>query len=91
MREQDRVEPDVRVGLARLVADATTQVDARQCVDPLSARASDRLLDGRLEAVREVEHDIGLLNASHIPRGQLDVMRLGAGRGQVVDTEPRPA
>ena len=65
-REQDRVEPDVRVGLARLVADTAAKRHAGQHVDALALGAVDCLLDRGLEPVREVEHDVGGLDAGDV-------------------------
>ena len=50
-------------------------------------RAVERLLDRGLEAVREVEHEVGPLDAGHVLRRQLDVVRLGARRRQVRDRD----
>ena len=54
-------------------------------------RSLDRLFDGRLEAVREIQDDAGGLDAFDVARRELDVVRLGARRREVVDLERRAA
>jgi len=41
--------------------------------------------DRRLEAVADVEHDVGRLELRNRPRCELEVVRLGALRSQVLD------
>jgi hypothetical protein len=89
--EQDRVEPDVRIGLAHFVANTSAQVDARERVDPLSVGTRNGLLDCRLEAVREVEHHVRLLDPPDVARTELDVVRFRAGRREVLDVDLRSA
>ena len=69
----DRVEPDVRITARR----------TREQV----YRAAAALLHGRFEtgheAAAEIEDDRGLVDIANVPRGELEVVRLGAGRRQV--------
>ncbi len=48
------------------------------------AGVGDGVIDGGLEA-RQVEDQIGIAEASHVLRGELEVVRLGARGGQVAD------
>ena len=84
-REEERIEPNVRIRLACLVADAGFQRQAGQRVELLPRRGADRFLDGRLEPVGQIEHQLCLLQVADLPRGQLDVVRLCARRRQVLD------
>ena len=79
------------VRLARLVPHSSAQPDSLEHVDPLSVRSLDRLFDGRLEAVREIQDDAGGLDAFDVARRELDVVRLGARGREVVDLERRAA
>src|SRR5205823_4731399 len=67
--EADRVEPDVRVGLPRFAAGVERL--ALENVERLSARAPRGVRHRGLEAVREVEHDVGALDLRDVPRRQL--------------------
>ena len=78
-REQHRIEPDVRVAVARAAAMPSSASSF------VAVRAAERLLDRGLEAVREVEHEVGLLEARDVLRRQLEVVRLGARRREVRD------
>jgi len=73
------------------VPDALAQVDSGECVDLLPVRAGDRLLDRGLETVREIQDDVGLLELADVPWRELDVVRLRAGRSQVLDVDLLPA
>ena len=74
----ERVEPDVRI---RILA----ELDPAQQVDRLAVGSLDGVLDGRLEARAEVEDKSGRPHRLDVPDRELDVVRLGAGRGQVRD------
>ena len=45
----------------------------------------ERILDRRLEAVADVEDEGSLLQAPDVARGQLEIVRLGPGRREIVD------
>jgi hypothetical protein len=85
LREEDRVEPDVRIRSLRSLAEREPceRVQAR----PL--RFPGRVLHRGLKVMREVEHEVGLLQTAHRARRELDVVRLGAGRRQVLDVHFR--
>jgi hypothetical protein len=71
----------------RLLVRCAPKLDAFEQVDRRPARAGDGVLDRRLELGVDVEDDIRLLDTSDVPRGQLDVVRLRAGRRQVRDVD----
>ena len=48
-----------------------------------------RRLELGLEAVPEEEHHVRRADPLHIAGGDLEVVRLGSGRGRVVDPDPR--
>ena len=52
----------------------------------LGGARGDRVVDGGLEA-REVDHDIGLADGADLARRELDVVRLGARRGEGRDRD----
>ena len=80
----------MRIALAGFVADAAPQADSAQHVEALTRCSRDRLLHRRLEAVREIENDVRLLHLGNLARRQLDVVRLGARRRQVLHVDRRP-
>ena len=82
-REQHRVEPDVRVGLARLVADAarSPSPQRRRRVVPRAPRPPPRPRAGSRARGRGRRRACWI--ARDVLRRQLDVVRLGAGRRQV--------
>jgi hypothetical protein len=88
--EQDRIEPDMRVGGQPFLA-ALVEGQAGEDVDPLAVRLVDRLADGRLKAPAEVQDDGGALDPPDCLGRQLEVVRFGARRRQVLDVEVRPA
>ena len=83
----DRVEPDVRVEPA---AD-TQRARVVEDVEGRPAPPVDRSLDRGLEPVADVHDERRLLDAPDVPRRQLEVVRLGAGRRQVGDTDVLPS
>ncbi len=50
--------------------------------------AGHGVLEPRLEAAPEVEHDVRGVDALDVARGELDVVRLGTGGGDVRDVGP---
>ena len=90
--EEDRIEPDVRIGAeAGLLSFRRLKRQSLQDVDDAAARLGGGLADGRLEAVAEVQDDVGALDSADRSRRQLEVVRLGAGRREVVDLVTRSA
>ena len=81
----------MRIALAGFVPDAAPQADSAQHVEALTRCSCGRLLHRRLEAVREIENDVRLLHLGNLARRQLDVVRLGARRRQVLHVGRRPA
>ncbi len=77
-----RVEPDVRVGLALL---AVEQLDLPEDVERSPRTALDGVLDGRLEPAARVDDERRVAQPLDVAGAQLEVVRLGAGRGQVDD------
>ena len=69
-----------------LAADAGR--DRVEEIDCRRRRRVDRVLEGGLEALAEVEDEVGVGDRRHVATGELEVVRLDAGRGQVphVDT-----
>ena len=51
-------------------------------------RRVDRVLEGRLEVLSEVEDEVGIGDGADVAAGELEVVRLDAGRGQVADVDP---
>ena len=95
-----RVEPEVRVGRALPVGMLLPGLDRGEREVQLRGGGhvetavrglrGDRLVDGRLQALLE-HHDRGLADAGHVPRRQLEVVRLRARLGEVGDTDVRAA
>src|SRR5207253_8423711 len=56
---------------------------AGEYVDSCAVRLVGGLAHGRLEAVTEVEDDVGALDAADRTRRQFEIVRLGAGRGEI--------
>jgi hypothetical protein len=84
LRVAVRVEPDVRIGDGFLALGTLQQLLAGQQVDgPIVAL--DRLLQRRHEPLAEVEHRVGAPHVLDVARGQLEVVRLGPRRRQIVD------
>ena len=54
-------------------------------------RGVDRVLEGRLEALAEVEDEVGIRDRAHVAAGELEVVRLDAGRSQVAHVDSRAA
>ena len=80
MGEADGVQPDVGVDAFVPVP----ELDPVQRVECRSAGALDRLLEPGLEALAHVEDEVGLVDPLHLAGRQFEVVRLGAGRGQVL-------
>jgi hypothetical protein len=59
-------------------------------VDGVCRRRVDRVLEGGLEAVAEVEHELCVGDRTDVTAGELEVVRLDTRRGQVADVDPVP-
>ena len=86
----DRIEPDVGVDAVLLLA-ADAGRNRVEEIDAVCRRGVDRVLEGRLEALAEVEDEVGVGDRGHIAPGELEVVRLDAGRGQVAHVDPGAA
>ncbi len=92
-----RVVPEVRVVVA-LVSSwpprgraPSTQVDDLGRVEDVALGGLvDRVVDGRLEAAL-VDDQVGARDLGGLPDGELEVVRLAAGGGEVVDRRCSPA
>ena len=71
----------VCVGIGCLI-----EVDDRGCVERRDSGRGNRVFDGGLERVDE-EHEICLAHVAHRRGGELNVMRLHAGRGEGGDAD----
>ena len=91
VREANRIEPDVRIRVARFVADAGAERLTLQHVDRLAAGVAHRVGDRGLEVVGQIEDELGALDLADLFRGQLDVVGLRTRRRQVVHVHGRAA
>src|SRR5687767_2382900 len=82
LRVPDRIEPDMGVGAGVL--------DGVEEVDRLRRGGVDRVLEGGLESLAEVEDEIRVRDRAHVAAGELEIVRLDAGRGQVPYLELAP-
>ena len=73
----ERIEPDMRI--------SGDQVQPFKEIELLAVRTVHGPLEAGLKAGAEIEHDVGLADPLHVSRRELDVVRLGAGRGEVPD------
>ena len=73
----ERIEPDMRI--------SGDQVQPLEEIELLAVRTVHGSLEAGLEAGAEIEHDVGRADPLHVSRRELDVVRLGAGRGEVPD------
>ena len=90
--EEDRIEPHVRVRRqTRLGTVCRVKRQPGEDVHFLAARLLDRLAHRRLEAMAEVEDDARVLDRGDFLRCQLQVVRLGSRRREVLDVERRPS
>ena len=68
-----------------------TEVDPLEEVDPVRVRGRDRLRDRRLEALTEIEDVVRPLDRDDVGGLELEVVRLGAGGGEVPHRHRRAA
>jgi hypothetical protein len=79
-----RVEPNMRVDREALILRCTLpQPESLEEIDRVGLRALERVLQCGLEARADVEDDVSGADAFDVPRGQLDVVRLGSRRREV--------
>ena len=57
----------------------------------MRGRRVDRVLERRLESRAEVEDEVGVRDRADVAAGELEVVRLDAGRSQVRDADFRAA
>ena len=67
------------------------ELQALERVDCLHVRPLDSLLERRLEALAEEEHEIRSFDVSHLTRRQLEVVGLRPSRREIGDLDPAPA
>ena len=86
-REPIRVEPDVRIDrlAAPVLRRAGPQPLSREKIQRGTVAARDRLLDRRLEAMAEVEDEVGVEDIRDVLRRELEVVWLGTGRCEIDD------
>ncbi len=85
-----RVEPKVRIDLTVFVVVLLGGRHQREVGEQIHGRAVallGDLLDRRLEPLAEEEDERGVLELVDLPGGQLEVVGLGAGRGEVGDLD----
>ena len=86
--EEDRIEPHVRIGRQTCLGIVCrVKRQPGEDVHSLAACLLDRLAHRRLEAMAEVEDDARVLDLCNLLRCQLQVVRLGSRRREVLDVE----
>ena len=88
--ETQGVLPEVRVELVGLVRERLEPGDRGRVEGGALRVLLDAVVDRRLEALL-VDDDVGLRDRDRLLDGELEVVRLGPGLGQVGDLDPVPA